>query len=78
MGELELLQGIVRFSYSHDSGTLSYLAGSPSLKTEKAWSNGCQSGQTAVATKVLSYSKEKLSIIGDLTVLHSVQTVLNS
>lgn len=36
MGELELLQGIVKFSYRHDGGSLSYLAGSPSLKTEKA------------------------------------------
>lgn len=35
MGELELLQGVVRFSYRHDGGTLSYLAVSPSLKTEK-------------------------------------------
>lgn len=40
MGELELPQGVVRFSYRHDGGTLSYLAGSPSLKTEKALGKG--------------------------------------
>lgn len=55
MGELELPLGVVRFSYRHDGGTLSYLAGSPSLKTEGSGegSNDSQSGsQTALVTKV--------------------------